>query len=181
MTSPPLDEPIVLVDYDPRWPALFERERARVATALTSLAPAIEHIGSTAVPGLCAKPIIDMLVIVEHLDAAARYIPALAPLGYRYFPHASDSTSTTRHAFGLRDADGRRPIPGYNVHIVQRDGPDHQRHIAFRDHLRAHPDDRQAYCALKRQLAAAHGADRDGYTNAKTAFVREVEARCEHG
>lgn len=175
MSTPHPDEPVVIVDYDPRWPALYEQERARVAPAVAPFAVAIEHIGSTAVPGLCAKPIIDMLVTVERFGPAERYIPALAPLGYLFRAHPEN---VTRHAFGIRDAEGRRPVPGHNLHIVAHGGPDHRRHVAFRDALRAHPDALREYCALKRKLAAAYGADRDGYTEAKTAFVRGIEARC---
>jgi GrpB-like predicted nucleotidyltransferase (UPF0157 family) len=168
------DEPIVLADYEPAWPALFDAERACVAPAVAAFAVAIEHVGSTSVPGLCAKPIIDTAVTVEQFGPPERYIPALEPLGYRFFAHPDN---TARHAFGIRDAQGRRPVPGYNLHIIEQGGSDHRRMIAFRDYLRTHPDARDAYCALKRRLAAVHGSDRSAYTEAKTAFVRDIEAR----
>jgi GrpB-like predicted nucleotidyltransferase (UPF0157 family) len=168
------DDTVVIVDYDAQWPLLFEEERARLAPTLATFALTIAHIGSTAVPGLCAKPIIDLLVTVERLDPADRYSAALTALGYVL---RADPANTERHAYGKRDARGRRTIPGYNLHFVQHGGIEHQRHIAFRDYLRTHPDAARDYCALKRRLAVAYGADRDGYTHAKTAFVRAIEAR----
>jgi GrpB-like predicted nucleotidyltransferase (UPF0157 family) len=168
-------EPVVLVDYDPAWPALFERERAHIAPAVAAFAVAIEHVGSTAVPGLCAKPIVDMLLTVERFGPPAEYIPALAPLGYDF---RDDPANVDRHAFGVRDALGRRPVPGYNVHIEQHGGHGPRQFLAFRDYLRAHPDTAREYCALKRALAVAHGSDRDAYTEAKTDFVRTVLERC---
>jgi GrpB-like predicted nucleotidyltransferase (UPF0157 family) len=175
MNMPSAHEPVVLVDYDPAWPALFEQERARIAPAVAAFAVSIEHVGSTAVPGLCAKPIIDMLLTVDHFGPPDLYIPALAALGYVF---RNDPANVDRHAFGVRDAQGHRPVPGFNVHIEHHGGLGVRRFIAFRDYLRAHPETAREYCALKRTLAAAYGADRDGYTVAKTAFVRAVEAQC---
>jgi GrpB-like predicted nucleotidyltransferase (UPF0157 family) len=168
-------EAVVLADYDPRWPALFEAERARLAPAITAFAVSIEHIGSTSVPGLCAKPIVDLMVTVERLEAPDRYSAALAPFGYRL---RVDPENTERHAYGVRDTQGRRPVPGYNLHVVQHGGLEHRRPIAFRDYLRAHPEAAREYCELKRRLAAIHGADRDAYTDAKTDFVRSILAEC---
>jgi GrpB-like predicted nucleotidyltransferase (UPF0157 family) len=166
-------EPVVLVGYDPAWPELFEQERARIGPAVAAFAVSIEHVGSTAVPGLCAKPIIDMLLTVDPFGPPDAYIPTLAALGYVF---RDDPTNVDRHAFGVRDAQGRRPVPGFNAHIQQHGGLGARRLISFRDYLRAHPATAREYCALKRALAAAYGADRDGYTAAKTTFVRAVEA-----
>lgn len=166
---------VVIEDYDPRWPTLFEEERARLEPALVAFATSITHMGSTAVPGLCAKPIVDMLVTVEPFGPPERYIPALAAFSYSL---RVDPANTERHAFGKRDAQGRRPVPGYNLHIVQQGGREHRRALAFRDYLRAHPAAAREYGDLKRRLAATHGSDRDAYTQAKTAFVRSIEAKC---
>lgn len=175
MDTPHIDDAVVIVDYDPRWPMLFEQERARLEPSITAFTESIDHVGSTAVPGLCAKPIVDVLVTVEHLEPPDRYISALAAFGYVL---RADSANTERHAFGKRDAQGRRPVPGYNLHVVQHGGVEHRRHIGFRDYLRTHPDAAREYGDLKRRLAVAYGADRDGYTNAKSAFVRSIEASC---
>jgi len=175
MNAAHADDAVVIVDYDPLWPMLFEEERARIEPAIAAFAASIDHMGSTAVPGLCAKPIVDLLVTVEPFGPPDRYIPALAAFGYVL---RVDPAHTERHAFGKRDAQGRRPVPGYNLHIVQQGGREHWRPLAFRDYLRTHPEAAQEYGDLKRRLAATHGSDRDAYTSAKTAFVRSIEAKC---
>lgn len=169
------DDAVVIVDYDPTWPQLFEQERARLAPALAAFARAIEHAGSTAVPGLCAKPIVDLFVTVERLEPPYRYASVLAAFDYVL---RVDPANTERHAFGKRDALGKRTIPGYNLHIVQHEGVEHWRHLAFRDYLRTHPDAARDYGDLKRRLAVVYGTNRDEYTNAKSAFVRSIEAIC---
>jgi GrpB-like predicted nucleotidyltransferase (UPF0157 family) len=166
---------VVIFDFDPRWPLLFEQERARLETALSAFAVSIEHVGSTSVPGLCAKPVVDMLVTVERLGPADRYAAALTPFGYVL---RVDPANTERHAFGKRDSRGRRIIPGHNLHVVQHGGAEQRCYIGFRDYLRAHLDAASDYGELKRRLAATYGADRDGYTNAKSAFIGAIEPNC---
>jgi GrpB-like predicted nucleotidyltransferase (UPF0157 family) len=112
-------EQVVLVDYDPAWPRRFAAERARLAPALIAFAATVEHVGSTAVPGLYAKPIIDLLALVPQLEPATGYATVLAAYGYVL---RVDPANTQRHAFGLRDVQGRRPHPGYNLHVVEWDG-----------------------------------------------------------
>lgn len=175
METTPTDDTVVIFDYDPRWPLLFEAERARLEPALSAFAVSIEHAGSTSVPGLCAKPVVDMLVTVERLEPADRYVAVLAPFGYVL---RVDPANTERHAFGKHDAQGRRIIPGHNLHVVQHGGAEQQCFIRFRDYLRTHPDAAREYGELKRRLAAAYGTDRDGYTNAKTAFIVAIEPTC---
>lgn len=164
---------VVIVNYDPDWPRLFAEERVRLEPTIAAIATSIEHVGSTAVSGLCAKPLIDLLVTVERLDPPDRYVPMLAAFGYRLL---SDPANPARHSFGKRDALGRRPVPGYNVHIMQLGSAAHRGVIGFRDYLRAHPDVARAYGDLKRRLARAYGADWDGYTDAKGPFIRSLEA-----
>lgn len=173
MESAYTEDMVVIVDYDPAWPRLFEEERACIEPVIATFAQSIEHVGSTAVPGLCAKPIVDLMVTVERLNPPSHYAEALAIFGYVL---RIDAANTERHAFGKRDAQGKRPVPGYNLHVVQHEGVEHQRMTAFRDNLRTHPDAAGAYGDLKRRLAAEYGTNRDGYTAAKSAFVRSVEA-----
>lgn len=173
MDSTGVNDAVVIVEYDPRWPLLFEEERARLEHAIAAFAVSIEHVGSTAVPDLCAKPIVDLLITVECLGPASQYSVALAPFGYVL---RADTANMERYAFGKRDAQGKRPIPGYNLHVVQQGGVEHLRHLAFRDYLRTHPGAAREYGDLKRHLAVTYGADRDGYTQAKSAFVRSIEA-----
>jgi GrpB-like predicted nucleotidyltransferase (UPF0157 family) len=175
MNMPSAHEPVVIADYDPAWPALFEQEWSRIAPVVAAFAVSVEHVGSTAVPGLCAKPIIDILITVDSFGPADAYIPTLAALGYVF---RDDPSNVDRHAFGMRDANGHRPVPGFNVHIEEHGSLGVRRFVAFRDYLRTHAETAREYCALKRALAAAYGSDRDGYTAAKTAFVRVVLEQC---
>jgi len=161
--------PVVIVDYDPEWPARFAVERDIIQDAIGAQVAAIEHIGSTAVPGLSAKPVIDILVGVHSLADAAACIEPLAAAGYRYYPEQEAEIPDRRYfdvQTGTRDA---------HLHMVELGGAFWQRHIAFRDYLRAHPDTARQYDCLKRELAARFGSDREGYTEAKTAFIRSIE------
>ncbi len=159
---------IVIVEYDPRWPLLYAEERERVATALDGLFGSIEHIGSTSVPSLAAKPIIDLLVTVSQLGPPDSYVERLAPLDYTLFLVLG---SAQRYAFGRGDPHT------HHLHIVEHGGEEHLRHIAFRDYLRAHPDTAGEYARLTRELARRFQGNRQAYNEAKTAFVREIEAR----
>jgi GrpB-like predicted nucleotidyltransferase (UPF0157 family)/predicted kinase len=163
-----LHEAVVLVPYDPAWPAQYAAERARVAAALGDLAPEIHHIGSTAVPGLVAKPVIDLMVAVRHLDDAADCIAPLQALGYAFIDHPEN---IDRRFF-------RKGLPRtHHLHIVEAGSATLADHLDFRDALRADPALREAYAALKTELAARHKHERATYTDSKTAFVREVLAR----
>lgn len=159
---------IEIVEYDPRWPALYEEERTRVAAALGGMVECIEHIGSTSVPGLSAKPIIDLLVTVPHLGPVDPYVEPLGSLGYSYFPILGNAQ---RYTFGKGDPHT------HHLHIVQQGSEDHMRPLAFRDYLRTHPDDARRYAALQRQLARQFHEDRRAYLQGKTDFVRSIETR----
>jgi GrpB-like predicted nucleotidyltransferase (UPF0157 family) len=163
-----MNDPIVkieIVPYDPRWPALYAEERERVEAVLGDLAERIEHIGSTSVPGLSAKPLIDILVTVAHLGPVNLYIERLGSLGYTYFPVLG---STARYSFG-------KGIPHtHHIHIVEHGGQEHIRLLTFRDYLRTHPDTARQYETLKRQLANRFHSDRQAYNQAKTDFIRSI-------
>ncbi len=148
---------IRVVPYDDAWPEQFAVERGRLAAVLGPVAVRIEHIGSTAVPGLAAKPWIDIQVEVPRLEEFAAYGPALAALGYEHHPDDYE------HEFF-----DRRP---YHVHVCQADGAWGRRQLAFRDLLRRDPDVRAAYEAEKLRLAAIHD-DVEQYAEAKTPFIR---------
>jgi len=161
----------MIVDYDPQWPVAFEAERRRIAAALGDLALRIEHNGSTAVPGLAAKPIIDIQVSVASLQPLAPFVDALAPVGYVHLPHADDSFCPFFH----------RPAAWphtHHVHLVQAGGSEEQRTLAFRNYLREHADAAREYERLKRQLAAATDAtdssSREQYAIAKTEFIERI-------
>jgi GrpB-like predicted nucleotidyltransferase (UPF0157 family) len=167
MSEPVPHVAIVIVEYDPRWPRLFAEERGRIEAALGGLVEYTEHIGSTSVPGLAAKPIVDLLAIADHLGPPEPYIEPLARLGYTFFPALGNAD---RHMFGRG-----RPHT-HHLHIVERGGDEHARPIAFRDYLRTHPETAWEYEALKRTLAQRFPDDRQAYNVAKTTFIRSIEA-----
>jgi GrpB-like predicted nucleotidyltransferase (UPF0157 family) len=165
-----MDE-IYIVEYDPRWPALYEAEGARVREALGEMVQRIEHIGSTAVPGLDAKPIIDIQLAVESVDEAQRL--AVAPLeaiGYTYWAFRSHG----EHLVLVRGLPPNGPRT-HHLHIVSVESADWEC-VLFRDYLRAHPDEAARYTALKRDLAVRFRADREAYTAGKTEFVQRITA-----
>lgn len=155
---------------DPAWAARFAMLRDRVAPALRGIATAIEHVGSTSVPGLPAKDVVDMDVVVADPADVPRAIQALATCGYG---HRGDLGIPGRQAF-------RAPphLPRHNLYVCVEGAVALRNHRLLRDHLRSHAADRAAYGALKRALAARHPDDIDRYTAGKTAFILGVLARC---
>jgi GrpB-like predicted nucleotidyltransferase (UPF0157 family) len=167
---------MILSAYDPQWPIDFARERDRIAAALGAAALRIEHNGSTAVPGLDAKPIIDIQVSVAQLQPMEPYATPLAALGYVHVPHADDASCPFFH----------RPAVWphtHHVHVVEAGGDEERRTLAFRDYLRNHPDAAREYAALKMRLAREFSgedfASREGYAAAKGAFVARILAAAE--
>jgi GrpB-like predicted nucleotidyltransferase (UPF0157 family) len=171
-----LDEPVEVVDYDRAWPALFEAEAARLRALIGAEGIGrIEHVGSTAVPGLAAKPIVDLMVEVPDYDLVARRIaPRLEAAGYEYLwrPVGPGSPEVDYAWFIRRDADGRRT---HHVHMAPP-GSRYWDRVTFRDRLRADPQLATAYGRLKRETAAAHRGDRAAYSRAKGRFIRDVLA-----
>jgi GrpB-like predicted nucleotidyltransferase (UPF0157 family) len=161
-------EPIVISEYDPRWPALFCELRDALPAGLRMCARSIEHVGSTAVPGLAAKPIIDIDVVVADEADVAEAIAMLAAAGY---PHKGDAGVPGREAF-----DQPPHLPEHHLYLCVEGAGPLVAHLRLRDHLRANPGTAREYAALKRELTAAYGDDREGYTEAKTAFIERVLA-----
>jgi GrpB-like predicted nucleotidyltransferase (UPF0157 family) len=159
---------VQVVPWDDSWPEAFRRERDRLAELLGPAASVIHHIGSTSVPGLCSKPVLDLLVETPDLASIDRMEPGLAALGYvakgeygivgrRYFSRpAGVELKTHLHAFRTGD-------------------PAVLRHLLFRDHLRSHPEVAGEYGALKRRLADAHAQDPEAYQAGKSAFISRIE------
>jgi len=170
-------EHVDVVPYDPDWPARFEAERDHLGSCLPrDLVQRIEHFGSTAVPGLRAKPIIDILVGVSDLEETKRRIaPILEAQGYDYFwrPMWGDDTPPFYAWFIKRDAAGTRT---HHIHMVEPHF-EHWDRLLFRDYLRQHPDVARRYGELKERVAKDHEGDRVVYTAAKTGFVLEVTAK----
>lgn len=154
--------PIVVLPYDPAWAEAFALDRTRILEALAPRSVAVEHIGSTSVPGLAAKPIVDALVGLDSLAEADAVIPPLTALGYERVP----KLDFDGRLFLRRDGDLVR-----HLSLTERDGDFWAQHLAFRDALRADPERARAYGALKRELASV-ATDLEDYTRRKTAFVR---------
>ena len=158
--------PVIIEDYSPHWPEQFQAIRAEIAAALDGLFTAIEHVGSSAVPGLAAKPIIDIDVLLRDAGDLSQVCLKLAPLGYR---HQGDLGIAGREAFQTPP----ETFP-HHLYVCLPDSGEFRRHIAFRDYLRRHPLVMDEYAALKCGLAAKHGSDREEYSRAKSHFVLEV-------
>jgi GrpB-like predicted nucleotidyltransferase (UPF0157 family) len=169
-------ERIDIVPYDERWPQRYHALETKLQRSLPlDLVTRIAHIGSTAVPGLSAKPIIDVQVEVVSLDRVRRdVVPVMDDLGYEYIWRPTMGERAPFYAWFIgRDARGERTE---HVHMVQPDQASVDR-LIFRDHLRAHPEEALRYEALKRALHAAHPNDRAAYTIGKTDYITGVVAQ----
>ncbi|MBC8069637.1 MAG: GrpB family protein [Deltaproteobacteria bacterium] len=182
MTAEVPSTAVVLTPYDPSWPVMFSLLRDVFARALGDVALAIEHVGSTSIPGLLAKPVIDIDIVMASADHLAHTVRALAVLGYR---HNGCQDIPGREVFKRdqqadvpRDGSGRH-WPAHNLYVCARDADELRRHIVFRDWLRAHPAAAAEYGVLKLHLAELHGHDRDIYSEAKTEFVEAIIAKAD--
>lgn len=166
--GPPSSGPIVLVEYDPEWPRLFAREARRIRDALGDGALEIEHVGSTSVPGLAAKPVIDVVVAVRDSADEVAYIPALEAAGYVLRVREPDW-----HEHRLL----KGPEANVNVHVFSQDDPEIERMLLFRDRLRRDESDRALYERAKRRLARKGWKFVQHYADAKSDVVEEIIAR----
>lgn len=154
-----------LVEYDPRWPALFRAEAQRIGDHCGDLPLTLEHIGGTSIPGMCSKPVLDILATRPRETALEDYIAAFEDAGYE---HRGERGVPGRQYF-------RRGLPRmYHVHLVEADAPLSRDYLAFRDYLRAHPEAARRFADVKRALAARFSRDREGYMNAKSSHVEEI-------
>ena len=169
-----MTRPITIEEYDPRWPQEFESICTRVAGALGPLAAAIEHVGSTSVPALAAKPIIDLDILLWSPADLSEVVRILESFGYEY---RGDLGVPGREAF--RAPAGSFP---HHLYVCPPGSREYSRHLAFRDHLRAHPKDAEAYASLKRRLAFQHADNREAYNSGKNDFIDEIlrRAQAEH-
>lgn len=160
---------ITVVKYDPRWVQLFETLRDFVTPSLKDVILAIEHVGSTSIPGLPAKPIVDMDVVVSTRNDVQIVIERLATLGYI---HEGDLGNSGREAFIPPNE-----LPWHHLYVCTVDSSAYKRHILFRDYLRSHPQEASEYGDLKLKLALQFRNDREAYTTAKTNFVEGILKR----
>lgn len=164
------DPAVRIVDHDPGWAVRADEELHRIGDTLGSVVVRLEHIGSTAVPGLAAKPILDLQISVAAIEPRERYVGALERLGYLFAPAAA---SPGRHFFGRPP---ERPR-SHHVHVCEVGSDDEFRHLAVRDFLRAHGDVALTYAALKRAVVRRHPQDRLAYIAGKESYVIDLEAR----
>ena len=163
------DEPVILVDYDPAWRDRFIEQAARLTAILQPwLATPVEHVGSTAVPGLRAKPVVDILAPVMSLALAQTAIATLTKDGWLFWP---DDPNRDYRMWFLRPKPEAR---SHHLHVIQHDHPAARAELAFRDILRGDRAVRETYAALKDRLAVQYRTDRDAYTDAKSEFIRSV-------
>jgi GrpB-like predicted nucleotidyltransferase (UPF0157 family) len=163
---------IIIADYDPTWPTKFEEEKACILTAADDYIEDIQHIGSTSVPGLGAKPIIDIMVGLRELSLVEKCVPPLQTLGYEYM---GEYGIPERHYFRKPDNDSWTERT-HQIHMVVKGSDFWQRHLLFRDYLRLHPEDARQYYLLKKALALKFDAGED-YTDAKTEFIEAIVAK----
>ena len=167
-----MPEPVIIVEYNPQWPIMYEEEKAKILGAIGRKITAIEHIGSTAIPGLGAKPIIDIMVGVRRPAEAEECIEPLQIIGYEFVPPEKAGIPERRYfrkrALGMRT---------HHLHMVEIGGEFWETHLLFRNRLRANPSITKQYYVLKQRLAEQYGSDREGYTEAKTPFIQSVLAK----
>lgn len=168
------EDSIVISPYDPAWPGIFEAEAKRIGGALGSAAERIDHVGSTAVPGLAAKPVIDIQVSVRVLHPLGPHLPPLVALGYTHVPHSDDATYPFLH----RPSDWPH---SHHIHLCEAHGHEERRSLAFRDFLREHPEVAAEYAGEKRRLGSGFSSSsfesRNAYAEAKSAFIEPIIER----
>ncbi len=168
VNGPPTSGPIVIADYDPAWPHLYARESERIRGALGDCIVRLEHVGSTSVPGLAAKPLIDILLVVPDSADEPSYVRPLEAAGYVL--RVREPNWQEHRVF-------KGPDTNVNLHVFSPGSPEIDRMLRFRDWLRTHDDDRALYERTKRDLAAQNWKYVQNYADAKTGVVEEILAR----
>jgi len=169
-----INNTVVLVDFDPKWPEEFEREKGFLTSVFGGIDVQVEHIGSTAVTGLSAKPVIDILLGVGFLQEVEIRIDAICELGYQYVPEFEDVIPD--RLYFRKPAEGKRT---HHLHAVEYGGRFWDDHLLFRDYLRTHPEKVLEYDAIKRSLATKFTFDREAYVHAKAPFIAEMLRKAE--
>lgn len=169
-----INGPVTLVEYDPAWPQMFRREEARIRKALGDRALRIEHVGSTSIPGIIAKPCIDILLVVNDAGNDDAYVPELQDAGY-VLRISEDVDGWGPHRVF------KGPEVNLNLHVLSKGSPEIHRFLEFRDWLRTHPEDRDRYAKVKRSLASRTWQHIQDYADAKDDVVREIRQRIESG
>jgi len=159
------DGMVIVSEYDDSWVSLFEKEKELILKQLTEGAVSVEHIGSTSVPGLCAKPIIDILIGIEHWSDAQRYVQAMERCGYVFMGE---------YGIPFRNFFVKGNPRTHHVHMVEKNGTFRLDHLWFRNYLRCHAEEKENYAELKRRLAEKYPEDRDRYLQSKADFIQGI-------
>lgn len=170
----------VVVDYDPQWPTLFEEERARIASAVGHIVAGVHHVGSTSIPGMAAKPILDIAVMLREFQDGERCIGPLESIGYTHRGLNPDIPGDRFFVKGLPPRErgpGGEEIRTHILHMYPLDSPLAHNHLAFRDYLIAQPKLAAEYAQLKFALADKYPDDRVSYGKGKASFIRAVLAK----
>ena len=163
---------VTIAEYSPVWRELFEREKKLLKTVLGETVGSIEHVGSTSIVGLAAKPIIDIMIGLHDFSVTDKLVPEIETLGYKYVPEYEDVMPHRRY---FKKKAGETST--HHIHMVEIGSEFWQRHLLFRDFLRANPSVAAEYAALKKKLAKLEWDDKNEYTDAKTAFIKNIENR----
>ncbi|MHA1348033.1 MAG: GrpB family protein [Candidatus Heimdallarchaeaceae archaeon] len=158
---------VKLNDYDPQWKSLFEKESALILSVAEEVIEDIQHIGSTAIPGVVAKPIIDVLLAINSLSNIKKLTDLLTPIGFVY---RGEQGIPDRHLFVKGGEDYRT----HHLHVVVKEHSEWLKHILFRDYLRKHPKDVEKYSKLKLDLLKKYEFEREKYTESKSDFIEKI-------
>jgi len=169
MERPEVKRVVQVVHYDSIWKSKYLEEAKRLRRVLHNEVIEVHHIGSTAIPGMWAKPTIDILVVVRDIDAVDRYNQSMSAIGY----DAMGEYGIKGRRFFTKGGDRRT----HHVHVFQKESAEINRHLVFRDFMIAHPSVAAEYADLKRDLAARFGSDIDAYCQGKDAFIRDIDAK----
>jgi GrpB-like predicted nucleotidyltransferase (UPF0157 family) len=161
--------PVVLSEYDPQWPSVFEEEKQKILEATSDQTFAIEHIGSTSIPGTTTKPEIDIMIGVPEISQTEALIHALENIGYIYFKRFEEFAPERRY---LRKSDGLTPL--FHIHMVEENGFFWRDRLIFRDYMRNHPSEVERYSSFKKDFISKNGTDRQAYSEAKKKVVDDI-------
>lgn len=165
---------ILIAEYDCRWPAIYQREKQKILAVIRAKIQAIEHIGSTAVIGLAAKPVIDIMIAIKDLSLTSQLIELLGDIGYKYVPEYEVSLPERRFFHkGPQETTGS-PNRHFHMHIVEENSQFWITHILFRDYLVNHPNAIQEYADLKKKLSLASDGNIDDYCDGKSDFIKNI-------
>jgi GrpB-like predicted nucleotidyltransferase (UPF0157 family) len=161
---------VIIVDYDPTWPQQFEEEKVHILATISDYITEVEHIGSTSIPGLGAKPIIDIMVVIRDPALVECCIEPLRTLGYEYM---GEYGVPGRHYFRKPGGEAFEKRT-HHLHMYEKGHEQRALHLLFREYLRMYPESARRYDLLKRELATTYASDREAYTEAKTEFIRSI-------